>query len=126
MHYVGRSHDRIKVQFHWDQRGTKDENSSCWLRVTQAWAGPGWGAFTLPRVGQEVVVSFLDGDPDRPLVTGCVYNGTNAPPYPLPDAQTRTIIKSSSSPGGSGFNELRFEDKTGEEEIWLNAQKDLT
>ena len=120
------AHGRIKLQFHWDQRGGKDENSSCWVRVAQAWAGPGWGAFTLPRIGQEVVVSFLDGDPDRPLVTGCVYNGTNAPPYALPDAQTRTTLKSSSSPGGNGFNELRFEDKAGEEEVWLQAQKDLT
>lgn len=120
------AHGRIKLQFHWDQLGAKDENSSCWVRVAQAWAGPGWGAFVLPRIGQEVVVSFLDGDPDRPLVTGCVYNGTNAPPYALPDAQTRTTLKSSSSPGGDGFNELRFEDKAGEEEIWLKAQKDLT
>lgn len=120
------THGRIKLQFHWDQRGTMDENSSCWVRVAQSWAGPGWGGFVLPRIGQEVVVSFLDGDPDRPLVTGCVYNGTNAPPYVLPDAQTRTTLKSSSSPGGDGFNELRFEDKAGEEEIWIKAQKDLT
>jgi type VI secretion system secreted protein VgrG len=120
------THGRIKLQFHWDQLGAKDENSSCWVRVAQAWAGPGWGGFVLPRIGQEVVVSFLDGDPDRPLVTGCVYNGTNAPPYALPDAQTRTTLKSSSSPGGEGFNELRFEDKAGEEEVWLKAQKDLT
>jgi type VI secretion system secreted protein VgrG len=120
------AHGRIKVQFHWDQRGAKDENSSCWVRVAQAWSGPGWGGFVLPRVGQEVVVSFLEGDPDRPLVTGCVYNGTNAPPYALPDARTRTTLKSSSSPGGDGFNELRFEDKAGEEEVYLHAQKDLT
>lgn len=120
------AHGRIKVQFHWDQRGTKDENSSCWVRVAQSWAGQGWGAFTLPRIGQEVVVSFLDGDPDRPLVTGCVYNGANAPPYALPDEQTRTTLKSNSSPGGNGCNELRFEDKAGAEEIWLNAQRDLT
>ncbi len=120
------AHGRIKLQFHWDQLGAKDENSSCWVRVAQAWAGPGWGAFVLPRIGQEVVVTFLDGDPDRPLVTGCVYNGTNAPPYALPDAQTRTTLKTSSSPGGDGFNELRFEDKAGEEEVWLKAQKDLT
>lgn len=120
------AHGRIKLQFNWDQLGTKDENSSCWVRVAQAWAGPGWGAFVLPRIGQEVVVSFLDGDPDRPLVTGCVYNGANAPPYALPDAQTRTTLKTNSSPGGDGFNELRFEDKAGEEEVWLKAQKDLT
>ena len=120
------AHGRIKVQFHWDQRGTKDQNSSCWVRVAQSWAGQGWGAFTLPRIGQEVVVSFLDGDPDRPLVTGCVYNGANAPPYALPDQQTRTTLKSSSSPGGDGGNELRYEDKAGAEEVFLNAQRDLT
>ncbi|TVR82132.1 MAG: type VI secretion system tip protein VgrG [Rhodospirillales bacterium] len=117
---------RIKVQFHWDQLGQKDENSSCWVRVSHSWAGKSWGAFVLPRIGQEVVVSFLDGDPDRPIVTGCVYNGDNPVPYGLPDDQTKTTLKSESSTGGEGYNELRFEDKAEEEEVYLHAQKDLT
>jgi type VI secretion system secreted protein VgrG len=117
---------RIKLQFHWDRLGQNDADSSCWVRVSQAWAGRGWGAFALPRIGQEVVVSFLDGDPDRPLVTGCVYNGENPVPYALPDNQTRTTLKSRSTPSAEGFNELRFEDKAGEEEVFLQAQKDLT
>jgi len=117
-------HGRIKVQFHWDREGQNDENSSCWIRVQQPWAGPSWGFWYLPRIGMEVVVHFVDGDPDRPLVSGCVYNGTNLPPYPLPDEKTKSTIKSNSSPGGGGFNELRFEDKTGSEEIFTHAQKD--
>jgi type VI secretion system secreted protein VgrG len=117
---------RVKVQFHWDQLGTKDENSSCWIRVAQNWAGVSWGAFVLPRIGQEVVVTFLDGDPDRPLITGCVYNGDNPVPYALPDEQTKTVLKSNSSEGGGGFNELRLEDKKGSEEFYLHAQKDMT
>jgi type VI secretion system secreted protein VgrG len=117
---------RVKVQFHWDQKGTKDENSSCWVRVAQNWAGTSWGAFALPRIGQEVVVSFLDGDPDRPLVTGCVYNGDNPVPYALPDEQTKTTLKSNSSQGGAGFNEIRFEDKKDSEQLFVQAQKDLS
>ena len=117
---------RIKVQFHWDRQGKNDENSSCWMRVAQMWAGKGWGAQFIPRIGQEVVVSFLDGDPDRPLVTGCVYNGANAPPYALPAEQTKSALKSQSSKGGGGFNELRFEDKKDAEELYLHAQKDMT
>jgi type VI secretion system secreted protein VgrG len=120
------SYGRVKVQFHWDQLGKRDENSSCWIRVAQNWAGVNWGAFILPRIGQEVVVTFLDGDPDRPLITGCVYNGDNPVPYALPDEQTRTVLKSNSSDGGNGFNELRLEDKAGSEEIYLHAQKDMT
>jgi type VI secretion system secreted protein VgrG len=116
---------RIKVQFHWDRLGTRDENSSCWVRVAQMWAGKSWGALFIPRIRQEVVVSFLDGDADRPLVTGCVYNGDNAPPYALPADQTRTTLKSDSSKGGAGFNELRFEDKKDSEELYLHAQKDM-
>lgn len=116
---------RIVVQFHWDQVGTNDEKSSCWIRVAQGWAGKAWGGLFLPRVGMEVVVTFLEGNPDRPLVTGCVYNGENVLPYTLPDDQTKSTIKSSSSKGGEGFNELRFEDKAGSEEIFLHAQKDL-
>jgi type VI secretion system secreted protein VgrG len=118
-------HGRIKVQFHWDREGKGDDKSSCWIRVSQAWAGPGWGALYLPRIGQEVVVEFLEGDPDRPIITGSVYNGQNPPPIDLPADKTRSTLRSSSSPGGNGFNELRFEDAAGAEEIYLHAQKDL-
>ena len=116
---------RIKVKFHWDQAPAQDETSSCWIRVAQPWAGKQWGGFFLPRIGQEVIVSFLDGNPDRPIVTGAVYNGVQTVPYGLPDEQTRSTIKSNSSKGGSGFNELRFEDKAGSEEIFMQAQKDM-
>ncbi|MFO0606920.1 MAG: type VI secretion system tip protein TssI/VgrG [Polyangiales bacterium] len=117
-------HGRVKVQFHWDRKGARDEKSSCWIRVAQQWAGAGWGFQFIPRVGMEVVVQFIEGDPDRPLVTGCVYNGTHTTPYPLPDEKTRSAIKSSSSPGGGGYNELRFEDLAGREEVYLHAQRD--
>jgi type VI secretion system secreted protein VgrG len=116
---------RIKVQFYWDQLGKNDENSSCWIRVAHFWAGKQWGSFFLPRVGQEVVVTFLEGNPDRPLVTGSVYNATQTVPYGLPGEQTKSTIKSHSSKQGSGFNEFRFEDKKDSEEIFLQAQKDL-
>jgi type VI secretion system secreted protein VgrG len=116
---------RIKIQFHWDRRGAKDDKSSLWIRVAQGWAGKGWGAFFLPRVGQEVVVGFLDGDPDRPLVTGAVYNAQQTVPYALPDNATRSTIKSRSAEQAEGFNELRFEDRKDEEEVYLHAQKDL-
>lgn len=118
---------RVKVQFHWDRLGKKDETSSCWVRVSHPWAGKGWGMVALPRIGQEVVVSFLDGDPDRPLITGRVYNADNMPPYTLPDHATVTTIKSRSSKGGgdSDYNELRFDDKKGSEYVLLQAQKDL-
>ena len=119
-------HGRIKVQFHWDRDGKRDENSSCWIRVGQLWSGPGWGAVYIPRIGQEVIVDFLEGDPDRPIVIGCVYHGNNKAPYPLPDEKTKSVIKSDSSLGGGGFNELRFEDKKGKEEIFLHGQKDWT
>lgn len=117
-------HGRIKVQFHWDRQGKKNEKSSCWIRVSQIWAGGAWGAVFLPRVGHEVVVDFIEGDPDRPLVVGSVYHGTNVPPYALPAEKTKSTIKSNSSTGGGGFNELRFEDKKGSEEIFLQGQKD--
>ena len=117
-------HGRIKVEFHWDRDKTGDETSSCWLRVQQKWAGEGWGFWWLPRIGMEVVVQFIDGDPDRPLAVGSVYNANNPPPYALPDEKTKSTIKSNSSPGGDGFNELRFEDKLGEEQIFTHAQKD--
>jgi type VI secretion system secreted protein VgrG len=115
---------RVKVQFHWDRVGAEDENSSCWVRVAQGWAGKGWGAMFVPRVGMEVVVSFLEGDPDRPLITGCVYNSDSMPPYALPAEQTKSTIKSNVSKGGAGFNEIRFEDKKDAEEIFVQAEKD--
>ncbi len=118
-------HGRVVVQFHWDREGANDEHSSCWVRVRQAWAGDGWGFLFLPRIGMEVVVSFLGGDPDRPLVTACVYNGNNLPPYPLPDEKTKSTIKTNSSKGGGGFNEYRFDDKAGSEQIFIHAQKDF-
>jgi type VI secretion system secreted protein VgrG len=116
---------RIKVQFHWDRVGKGDENSSCWVRVAQGWAGKGWGAMSVPRIGMEVIVSFLEGDPDRPLVTGCVYNSDAMPPYALPAEQTKSTVKSNSSKGGEGFNELRFEDKKGSEEVFMHAERDF-
>ncbi len=121
------SHGRVKLHFHWDRIGTRDENSSCWVRVAQPLAGDGFGFMALPRVGQEVVVDFLEGDPDRPLVTGRVYNGSHSPPYELPGNKTIATMKSRSSLSGSAqsFNELRFEDKIGEEYVWLQSQKDL-
>ncbi len=116
---------RIKVQFHWDQVGKSDESSSCWIRVAHGWAGKAWGQIYLPRIGQEVVVSFLNGDPDRPLVTGSVYNAEQTVPYTLPDEQTKSTIKSDTSKGGDGFNELRFEDKKDLQEIYFQAEKDF-
>ncbi len=117
---------RVKVQFHWDREGKNDEKSSCWLRVSQVWAGAGWGAMFIPRIGHEVIVEFLEGDPDRPIITGRVYHGTNKPPYPLPEDKTRSTIKSDSTKGGGGSNELRFEDLKDKEEIYLHGQKDWT
>lgn len=117
-------HGRIKVQFHWDRLGQKDQNSSCWIRVSQLWAGQSWGALWIPRIGHEVIVDFLEGDPDRPIVIGRVYHAQNVPPYTLPDEKTKSTIKSNSSMGGGGSNELRFEDKKGSEEIYIHAQKD--
>jgi type VI secretion system secreted protein VgrG len=116
---------RVKVQFHWDRDGKMDENSSCWVRVSQLWAGKSWGAMAIPRIGHEVIVEFLEGDPDQPIITGRVYNGDNMPPYGLPGDATRTTIKSNSSKGGGGFNELRFEDKSGSEEVYVQAEKDM-
>lgn len=116
---------RIKVKFPWDRRTTEDENSSCWIRVSQTWAGKAWGSMVIPRIGQEVVVEFLEGNPDRPLVTGCVYNADQTVPYALPDNKTRTTTKSNSSLNGGGFNEWRFEDKKDSEEVFFQAQKDF-
>ncbi len=114
---------RIKVQFHWDRQGQKNEFSCCWVRVSQSWAGKGWGAQFIPRVGQEVIVEFLEGDPDKPLATGCVYNAENNPPYALPTNQTVSTIKTMSSKDGGGFNELRFEDKKGKEQVMIHSQR---
>ena len=115
---------RVKVQFHWDQLGKNDENSSCWIRVDYGWAGKQWGGIFLPRIGQEVIVSYLEGDPDRPLITGAVYNNEQTVPYTLPGEQTKSTIKTNSSKGGGGFNEIRFEDKKDSEEFFIHAQKD--
>jgi len=117
---------RVKVQFHWDREGQKNEHSSCWVRVSQAWAGGQWGAVHLPRIGQEVIVDFLEGNPDQPIVVGRVYNADNMVPYALPGNKTQSGIKSRSSLGGApdNFNELRFEDKKGSEHVYLQAEKD--
>jgi type VI secretion system secreted protein VgrG len=117
-------HGQVKVQFHWDREGKMDEKSSCWIRVSQLWAGRSWGAMYIPRIGQEVIIDFIEGDPDRPIITGRVYHGTNKPPYPLPAEKTKSTIKSDSSKGGGGFNEIRLEDKKGKEQIFIHAEKD--
>jgi type VI secretion system secreted protein VgrG len=119
------SHGRVKVQLHWDLDAPGNDTSSCWLRVKQAWAGSSWGFQFIPRVGMEVTVHFVHGDPDRPLVGGCLYNSDHAVPYGLPANKTKSTIKSQSTPGGEGFNELRFEDEKGKEQIYLHAQSSL-
>lgn len=119
------AHGRVKVQFHWDRQGKRNDQSSCWIRVSHPWAGAGFGAVFLPRVGQEVLVQFLEGDPDRPVLVGRVFNGATPHPYSLPSDKTISTLKTRSSPGGKGFNELRFEDKAGKEEVFLHAQRDL-
>ncbi len=120
------AYGRVKVQFHWDRVGVKDENSSCWIRVAHGWAGKSWGWVSTPRIGQEVVVTFENGDPDRPLVTGSVYNAEQTVPY-VEEEPTKSAWKSATSPGGpaEGYNEIRFEDKAGEEEVFVQAQKDM-
>ena len=115
---------RVKCHFHWDRYASADEKSSCWIRVAQSWAGKKSGAVYLPRIGQEVIVDFLEGDPDRPIITGRVYNGANMPPYDLPAKKTVSTLKSLSSKGGGGFNELRFEDEKGKEQIFIHAERD--
>ena len=117
---------RVKVQFHWDREGKKDENSSCWVRVSQAWAGKNWGAIYTPRIGQEVIVEFLEGDPDRPIITGRVYNAANKVPYPLPANKNISTLKSDSTKGGGGFNEMKFDDTKGKELVYVQAEKDRT
>lgn len=119
---------RVKLKFHWDRKSKGDLSSSCWVRVSQLWAGSQYGGMHIPRIGQEVIVEFLEGDPDRPIVTGRVYNRDQKPPYTLDDNQTQSGIKSRSTPGGEkeNFNELRFEDKKGEEELFMHAEKNKT
>jgi len=121
-------YSRVKVQFFWDREGKRNENSSCWLRVSSSWAGKNWGMVSIPRIGQEVVVSFLEGDPDQPIIVGSVYNGEQMPPYDLPGNKTQSGLKSRSSLSGSpaNFNEIRFEDKKGSEELYFHAEKDQT
>src|SRR5688500_7060990 len=118
---------RVKVLFHWDREGEKkkDENCSCWIRVSQPWAGKAWGGVTIPRIGQEVIVDFLEGDPDEPIITGRVYNAEQMPPYPLPANMTQSGLKSRSSKGGGpdNFNEIRFEDLKGSEQVFIHAEK---
>jgi type VI secretion system secreted protein VgrG len=116
---------RVKVQFNWDREGKFDEKSSCWIRVSQGMAGGQYGMLFLPRVGQEVIVDFLEGDPDKPIIVGRVYNADNMPPYTLPDEKTKSVIKTHSSKGGGGTNEIRFEDLKDSEQIFIHAQKDL-
>ncbi|MDX1757961.1 MAG: type VI secretion system tip protein TssI/VgrG, partial [Marinobacter sp.] len=125
-------HGRVKVRFPWDRRlrpgevesAENDEHSSAWLRVSQGWAGGQYGFMALPRIGHEVIVSFLDGDPDQPIITGRTYHATNTPPYALPEHKTRTVLKTQTHKG-EGSNELRFEDEAGQEQIYVHAQKDL-
>ena len=119
---------RVKVQFHWDREGKNDENSSCWIRVGTSWAGRNWGAIRIPRIGHEVIVDFLEGDPDQPIVVGSVYNADMMPPYDLPENKTQSGVKSRSSLGGTpkNFNEIRFEDKKGKEEFYQHAERNLT
>jgi type VI secretion system secreted protein VgrG len=115
---------RIKVQFFWDRHGQADDKTSCWLRVSNSWAGDNYGGIAIPRIGMEVLVTFLEGDPDQPLVTGCLYHKEHVVPYDLPANKTRSLFKTLSSPGGAGYNELRIEDKKGEEQIYLHAERD--
>jgi type VI secretion system secreted protein VgrG len=114
---------RVRVQFPWDREGQNDDHSSCWMRVSQGWAGTGYGMIVIPRIGQEVLVGFLQGDPDQPVIVGRVYNATQQVPYKLPDNKTRSTWKSDSSPGGGGFNEIMFEDLKGQELVYVQAEK---
>jgi len=116
---------RVKVQFPWDREGKADANSSCWLRVGTSWAGKQWGAMQIPRIGHEVIVQFIEGDPDEPIIIGSVYNAGSMPPYKLPDEKTKSTVKSNSSKGGQGFNEIRFEDKKGDEQVFIHGEKNL-
>ncbi|MCY0993484.1 type VI secretion system tip protein TssI/VgrG [Nannocystis sp. ILAH1] len=117
-------HARVKVQFHWDRSDKFSEDSSCWVRVSQLWAGNSWGAMFIPRIGHEVLVDFIEGDPDRPVIVGRIYHGLNLPPYPLPEQKTKSTIKSDTYQG-AGYNELRFEDQKGIEQIFMHAQRNM-
>lgn len=116
---------RVKVQFHWDREGKNDADSSCWIRVAQAYAGKGWGSICIPRIGQEVIVDFMEGDPDQPIVTGRVYNADAMPPYPLPGGNAISGLKSNSTPGGGGYNEFILDDTKGKELIRVHGQFDM-
>lgn len=118
-------HGRVQVRFRWDRSGSADGRSSCWIRVASGWAGNGYGAIAVPRVGMEVIVTFEEGDPDRPLITGCLFHALNRAPYELPAQRTRSVFKSLSSPGGKGSNELHIEDRQGAEQIYVHAQRDM-
>ncbi len=115
---------RVKLQFPWDRYGASDDQSSCWVRVSQGWAGGQYGLIAIPRIGHEVIVSFLEGDPDQPIVTGRTFHATNPSPYTLPANKTRTTLRTTTHKG-AGFNELRFEDQAGQEEVFIHAQKDM-
>jgi type VI secretion system secreted protein VgrG len=117
---------RVRVQFHWDREGHRDENSSCWIHVSQPWSGAGYGGSNLPRVGQEVIVDFLGGDPDRPVITGRVYTNLQKTPYRLPENKTRSGWRSNSSPSTGGYNELMFEDRAGNELVHMRAERNMT
>ena len=116
---------RVKVQFHWDREGQRDENSSCWIRVSHPWAGKGWGSVSIPRIGQEVIIDFLEGDPDQPIITGRVYNAEQMPPYGLPGAGMVSGLKSNTTPGGGGYNEMSMDDTKGKEKITIHGQYDM-
>lgn len=118
-------HGRVRVQFHWDRENQYNTESSCWMRVSQGWAGMGFGMITIPRVGQEVLVGFLEGDPDQPVIMGRLFNGTSRPPYDLPQHKTRSGWRSDSTPGSGGYNEIMFEDAKGSEMLYVQAQRDL-
>jgi type VI secretion system secreted protein VgrG len=117
---------RVRVQFHWDREGKKDDKSSVWVRTMMPWTGKNWGMIAIPRIGQEVVVQFEEGNPDRPMVVGMLYNADTMPPYALPDNMTQSGIKTNSTKGGGGFNELMMEDKKGSELVRFQAEKDYT
>ncbi len=119
------AYGRVKVRFHWDRLDKNDDKSSCWVRVASGWAGDGFGVTMIPRVGMEVLVTFLEGDPDQPLINGCLPNALHKPAYPLPEHKTRSVLRSRSTRGGTGANELQLEDRRGEELVYLRAQRDL-
>jgi type VI secretion system secreted protein VgrG len=119
------NYGRVKVQFYWDRLGQKNENSSCWIRVSHPWAGQGWGSISIPRIGQEVIVDFLEGDPDRPIIMGRVYNAEQMPPYGLPASQVISGLKTNSTKGGGGYNEMSMDDTKGKEQITIHAQYDM-